>query len=211
MPQSTKPFSQACENNKRFIFDHIKHQFQPGNLVLEIGSGTAQHVLFFAEMMPLVRWQPSEMPQNIPTLVAGLADHQWPNIAAPLTLDVTQTQWLSPNAVPQDGQIEGVAGVFTANTLHIMPYEAVTRFFAGVGDVLRPGGTLCVYGPFKYGGEFTTPSNASFDTHLKGFDPRMGIRDFEHVQTLAETHRLDLLADHAMPANNQLLVWQMRQ
>ena len=201
MSQPMKPFSQACENNKRFILDRIVDQFQPRGTVLEIGSGTAQHVLFFAEMMPQVKWQPSDVSQNIPTLLAGLADHPFLNIAAPFALNVTQVPWPLPS----------IDGVFTANTLHIMPFEAVKCFFSGVGSVLRPGGKLCVYGPFKYEGEFTTPSNASFDAHLKGFDPRMGIRDFEQVQALAEAQQLELLADHAMPANNQLLVWQMRE
>ena len=208
MPQSTKPFSQACENNKRFILDRIVDQFQPGNRVLEIGSGTAQHVLFFAEMMPKVQWQPSDMPQNISTLLAGLADHRFPGIAAPIALDVTQAPWPVASATATGG---GVDGIFTANTLHIMPYEAVVCFFSGVGGVLRRGGKLCVYGPFKYDGEFTTPSNEGFDVHLKGFDPRMGIRDFEQVQALADEQKLKLVADHDMPANNQLLVWEMRK
>ena len=203
-----KPFSQACENNKRVIFDRIVDQFQPGNLILEIGSGTAQHVIFFAEMLPQLQWQPSDLPQNITTLLAGLADHPFDNINAPLALDVTQTPWPVSGAADAGG---GVDGIFTANTLHIMPHEAVVCFFKGVGNVLRPGGKLCVYGPFKYKGEFTTASNASFDAHLKGFDPRMGIRDIEQVQALAEAQKLELLADHAMPANNQLLVWKMRQ
>ena len=207
MQHSAKPFSQACENNKRFILDRVVDQFHSGNVVLEIGSGTAQHVLFFAEMMPQVQWQPSDMPQNMPTLSAGLVGHGLHNVAAPLVLDVTQTPWPLSSA---NAAGTSVNGVFTANTLHIMPYEAVVCFFDGVGNVLRPGGKLCVYGPFKYKGEFTTPSNESFDVHLKSLDPRMGIRDFEHVQAMAEAQKLELLADHHMPANNQLLVWQMR-
>lgn len=208
MQESTQPFSQACENNKRFIYDRLVDQFQPGNVVLEIGSGTAQHVLFFAEMMPQVHWLPSDMPKNMPTLRAALAHHAFKNIAAPVALDVTQKPWPFPSADSEPG---GVDGVFTANTLHIMPFEAVECFFMGVGTLLQTGGRLCVYGPFKYEGEFTTPSNASFDAHLKEFDPRMGIRDFESVQALAKAQNLELLADHDMPANNQLLVWQMRK
>lgn len=206
MAQSAKPFSQACENNKRVILERIKGHFEPCSVVLEIGSGTAQHITFFAGMMPQVHWQPSDTPQNMPTLLAGLVDHGLPNIALPLALDVTQAPWPLAGI---ETSVGGVDGIFTANTLHIMPYEAVQRFFDGVGNVLRPGGKLCVYGPFKYHGEFTTPSNAGFDDHLKAFDPRMGIRDFERVHALAEAQELELVADHAMPANNQLLIWQM--
>lgn len=209
MLQSAKPFSQACENNKRFILGRIRDQFQSGNLVLEVGSRTAQHVIFFAQMMPQVRWFPSDIPENIATLVECLDGHQCENIAPPVALDVTENPWpfcaansSEPNA--------GVDGVFTANTLHIMPWSAVECFFDGVGRVLRPGGKLCVYGPFKYDGEFTTPSNAQFDASLRTQSAESGLRDFEHVNSLAEAQNMALIADHGMPANNQLLVWRMR-
>jgi SAM-dependent methyltransferase len=208
MPPSTKAFSQACENNKHFILDHIEHEFVTGNTVLEIGSRTAQHVIFFAQRMPLVRWIPSDIPENMATLIDGLEGHQLDNIAPPVALDVTQEPW--PVSVANASyRTACVDGVFTANTLHIMPQHAVECFFNGVGRVLRPGGKLCVYGPFKYGGEFTTPSNAQFDASLKSQYPGSGLRDFEVVAELAKAQDMRLIADHAMPANNQLLVWQM--
>lgn len=194
-----KPFSQACENNKQFILDVIRHEFSPGSVVLEIGSGTAQHVVHFAAAMPAVQWQPSDLPDNIPTVVAGLADCTLPNVAAPLALDVAQTRW----------PIDAADGIFTANTLHIMPYAHVELFFQGVQRTLQPGGKLCVYGPFKYKGEFTTPSNARFDEWLKARNPLSGVRDFEQVAAWATSIGLQLRADHPMPANNQLLVWEL--
>ena len=200
MTAPAKPYSQACENNKQFILDRIREHFAPGNLVLEIGSGTAQHVTFFAQMMPQVQWQPSDMSANMPTLIAGLDGNGLANIAAPLALDVGQATW----------PIGDVGGVFTANTLHIMSYASVECFFRSVGEVLQRGSCLCVYGPFKYNNAFTTPSNAQFDLWLKARDPVSGVRDFERVAALAEAQNLELLADHDMPANNQLLVWQMR-
>ena len=120
------------------------------------------------------------------------------NISAPLVLDVADEPW----------PIGPVDGMFTANTLHIMRHEYVERFFRGAGHVLKEGGTLCVYGPFKYDGEFTTPSNASFDIWLKQRDPLSGVRDFEQVHAWAQEAGLELVADHNMPANNQLLVWR---
>jgi cyclopropane fatty-acyl-phospholipid synthase-like methyltransferase len=102
-----------------------------------------------------------------------------------------------------------VDGIFSANTLHIMPAAHVEHFFHGVKRVLRPGGRLCVYGPFKYGGEFTTPSNARFDQWLKERNPLSGVRDFEQVAAWAREAGLRLRADHALPANNQLLVWEL--
>lgn len=209
MLQPALPFSQACENNKHFILDRIKDEFLPGRTVLEIGSRTAQHVRFFAQQMPRVRWLPSDIPENMATLIDCLEGHQCENIAPPVALDVTQKPWpviaadsLDPGA--------GVGGVFTANTLHIMSWSAVGCFFDGVGGVLRTGGKLCVYGPFKYDGEFTTTSNAQFDASLRSQNPDSGLRDFERVSALAEAQNMVLVADHDMPANNQLLVWRMR-
>lgn len=196
----SKPFTQSCENNKQPILDIIRHEFSPGSLVLEIGSLTTQHVQHFAAAMPEVRWQPTDLPENLATVQAGLADCPLTNIAAPLALDVSQQPW----------PIEHADGIFSANTLHIMPYEYVELFFRGAGHILRAGGKLCVYGPFKYNGDFTTPSNAQFDVWLKQRDPRSGVRDFEQVDIWANMAGLLLLADHAMPANNQLLVWEKR-
>jgi cyclopropane fatty-acyl-phospholipid synthase-like methyltransferase len=192
-----KPFSQSCENNKQYILDIICHEFAAGSRVLEIGSGTAQHVAHFAAAMPAVQWLPSDLPRNLATVQAGLADCSLRNIATPVALDVAAHAW----------PVAEVDGIFTANTLHIMSEDHVRLFFRGVQRVLRPGGTLCVYGPFKYGGEFTTPSNARFDVWLKERDPLSGVRDFERVDSLAQAAGLQLRADHAMPANNQLLVW----
>lgn len=193
----SKPFSPACENNRQYILDRIRHEFTAG-LVLEIGTLTAQHVTCFAEAMPHVRWQPSDIPSAMATVQAGLADNTLPNILPPVPLDVTDDPW----------PVSQVDGIFSANTLHIMPLDHVASFFRGAGRVLRKGGKLCVYGPFKYGGEFTTPSNARFDQWLKERDPDSGVRDIEQLLQWAQAAGLQLLADHSMPANNQLLVWQ---
>lgn len=195
-----RPFSQACENNKQYILDVIRHEFHAGDRVLEIGSGTAQHVRHFAQALPEVQWLPSDVPANLDTVQAGLADDAPPNVAAPIALDVARQPW----------PVTGVDGIFSANTLHIMPESHVEHFFRGAKQVLLPGGTLCVYGPFRYHGEFTTPSNARFDLWLRERDPRSGVRDFEWVDALARAAGLVLRADHAMPANNQLLVWKRK-
>ncbi len=194
-----KPFSQACENNKQFILDIIRAEFAAGGVVLEIGSYTAQHVIYFAESMPQVQWQPSDMLEHLPTVLAGLADCTLSNIATPLALDVSQQFW----------PVTQVDGIFSANTLHIMSCTDVEKFFHGVKRTLRTGGKLCVYGPFKYKGEFTTPSNARFDDWLKERNPLSGVRDFEQVDAWALEAGLRLAADHTMPANNQLLLWEM--
>lgn len=193
-----KPFSQACENNKQYILDIIRHAFPAGSRVLEIGSGTAQHVCHFAQALPEIHWLPSDMPANLAIAQAGLTGNTLPNIAPPIALDVAQEPW----------PVEAVDGIFSANTLHIMSEHHVEDFFRGVEQVLRPGGRLCVYGPFKYHGEFTAPNNARFDLWLRERDPRSGVRDVERVDALARAAGLLLRADHAMPANNQLLIWE---
>jgi hypothetical protein len=194
----SRPFSQACENNKQPILEVISKVFRPHDEVLEIGSGIGQHTLYFCEKMPWLCWIPSEIPANLDTINAGLEGYAPPNLEATLSIDVRDKDW----------QVKKVDGLFSANCLHIMSADFVPDFFRGAGEVVRRGGHLCVYGPFKYKGEFTSDSNASFDLWLKERDPVSGIRDFEWVNELAGNDGFTLLADHRMPANNQLLVWQ---
>ena len=171
---------------------------------LEIGSGTGQHAVFFARALPHLRWQPSDRAEWLPALRARIAREGPGNLAAPIELDVSMSPW----------PINAADAVFSANTLHIMAWHEVEAFFAGIGRTLAAARreasaprTLAVYGPFKYRGAFTTASNAVFDDSLKARDPASGIRDFEAVDALACAQGLALAADHAMPANNQLLVW----
>ena len=197
----SKPFSQACENNKAAILTVISQYFQGDLTVLEIGSYTGQHAQYFASQLAQVNWQPSDIQDNLPIVEAGLADLTRSNILPPLVLDVSQQPW----------PVKKVGGVFSANTLHIMAQEKLADFFHGAGSVLEAGGFLCVYGPFKYAGEYTSESNASFELWLQERDPVSAIRDFETLNALAEKAGLTLVSDHSMPANNQLLVWKKDQ
>ena len=194
----SKPFSQPCENNKGPILSVIKRFFQTDEKVLEIASGTTQHVRFFSKELPTVIWQPSDIASNLMTVEAGLEGEERANILKPVVLDVQQESW----------PLSEADGVFSANSSHIMSFAAVADFFSGVGRVLNSGGYLCVYGPFKYSDEFTSQSNGDFDLWLKGRDARSGIRDFEKVDAFAKNAGLILIEDNPMPANNQLVVWQ---
>lgn len=192
------PFSQSCENNKDPILDVlIRHLTRAGN-VLEIAGGTGQHAVYFATHLPFLQWQSSDVPANVDSLNLRIAAAELINLPLAVPLDVTQSDW----------GVTDIDYVFSANSLHIMPATAVVDFFAHMEEVLVPGGILCVYGPFKYGGEFTTSSNANFDVWLKSRNPLSGVRDFETVSELAKSAELTLLEDNPMPANNQLLVWQ---
>ncbi|MDX1398639.1 MAG: DUF938 domain-containing protein [Oceanospirillum sp.] len=193
----SKPFSQACENNKAPILQVLKHAFSDVSQVLEVGSGTGQHAVYMAEHLPHLQWQPSDQAVYLPGVRLWCSEYAGSNLLAPVELDVTQAQWPEVKA----------DGVFTANTLHIMSWAMVEAFFQGVGALLPEGGKLCLYGPFNYQGAYTSESNQAFDHFLRERDPLSGIRDFEAVAELAESAGLVLEADHEMPANNRLLEW----
>lgn len=198
---NTLPYSQACENNKVPILEvlgrHLPGQYAEPVKVLEIGGGTGQHSAFFAEQLTALHWQSSDVPGNVASLNLRIAAAALPNLPLALALDVNSQPWPENNW----------DAIFSANSLHIMSADSVVSFFGGVGTCLATGGKLLVYGPFKYGGEFTTDSNAQFDIWLKEQDTESGVRDFEWVNKLATEAGLNLLEDNAMPANNQLLVW----
>ncbi len=199
------PFSQACENNKSSILDIISRVFLTSKCVLEIGTGTGQHAVYFAQALPKLTWQTSDKADYIDGINAQFKQarspnakgvNSIPNLISPLILDVTLPWPLSSHQID---------GVFTANTLHIMAKEMVEAFFIGVGAHLHVQGHLCIYGPFNYHDNYTSESNAKFDIWLAQQDPRSAIRDIEWIIQLAETQGLKLVADHSMPANNRLL------
>jgi len=193
-----KQFSTACERNREPILAVLRDAFANAHRVLEIGSGTGQHAAFFAAQLPQLAWQTSDLPHNHASIIAWQQEAGLPNLLPPLTLDVASGEW---PAGPYDA-------VFSANTCHIMAWQEVRALFDGIGRVLRPGGTVCIYGPFNYAGQFTSASNAQFDAALKAQAPHMGIRDFESMDRLAAEHGLTLIDDHPMPANNRLLAWR---
>lgn len=193
--------SEASERNKRPILCILTDVLAASRRVLEIGSGTGQHAVYFAAALPHLTWQPSERAEMLGDLRARVAAEGPPNCAEPLELDVGARLW---PATVMHGRCDVV---FSANTLHILAWSSVERLFDGIGQVLADGGRFCVYGPFRYNGSFTTPSNERFDRALRARDPLSGIRDFEAVNELARQQCLELQADRSMPANNQLLIW----
>jgi len=194
-----KPFSESCEQNRAPILAVLREVFANRSTVLEIGSGTGQHAVYFGAELPHLRWQTADVPPHHAGIRAWLDEAALQNVLPPLALEVSQVHWRS-------GRYDAV---FSANTLHIMSWPEVEQFFAGVGEVLAPGGVLAVYGPFNYNGTFTSDSNARFDAWLKARDPASGVRDFEAVDALARAQGLVLQQDIAMPANNRTLVWFM--
>lgn len=196
----TKPHAPACERNRDPILDVLRTHFADRHRVLEVGSGTGQHAVHFAAVMPWLTWQCSDVADNLPGIRLWLDEAKLANTPAPVELEVGGP-W------PE----RSFDAVFSANTLHIMGWPDVEAFFAGVDRVLQSaagGGVLAVYGPFNYGGAYTSDSNREFDGWLQARDPRSAIRDFEAVDALARGIGLRLEADIAMPANNRTLVWR---
>jgi SAM-dependent methyltransferase len=193
-----KPFSQACENNKQPILAVLRRVFtQPGQ-ILEIGAGTGQHAVHFAANLPHLAWQPSDQAVNLPGARLWIEEAGLDNVSAPIELDVLKTPW----------PIADADGVFSANTAHIMHWPAVRAMFAGVSRLLKSNACFCLYGPFKYSGRHTSDSNVRFDRYLQSQDPGMGVRDVSDLEELAADHEFELASDHAMPANNRMLVWR---
>jgi len=189
-----KPYSQACENNKKSILLLLKKAFANTKQVLEIGSGSGQHAVYFALNLPHLLWQTSDLKINHYGINQWIDEQPSSNLKRPITLDLLES-W----------PISTVDGIYSANTLHIVNWPLVERFFAGVKQCLAKQGRLCIYGPFNYNGQFTSDSNAAFDVWLKSRDAESGIRDFEAIVSLAQAAGLTLVKDHTMPANNRLL------
>lgn len=193
------PFSPACERNREPILAVLREHLAASARVLEIGGGTGQHAEFFAAQLPHLHWQSSDRADYLPGLAARIRHAALPNLPAPFELDVARRElWPA----------QRFDAVYSANTLHIMGWSEVEQFFRLVDSVLEPRSTLIVYGPFNYGGRFTSESNAAFDAQLRADDPRRGIRDFEAVDALARAQGFALVTDFAMPANNRCLVWR---
>lgn len=194
------PHSEACERNKQPILRILAEVLRDVSSVLEIGSGTGQHAVHFATHLPHLDWQPTDRREYLAGLTERVRLEGPCNLRAPVELDVRSDAW--PSAA--------FDAVFTANTLHIMSWPEVKALLSGAAPGLAPGGRLLVYGPFRYAGRYTSQSNAVFDEQLRARDPASGIRDFEAVDELARSAGLAVEADHAMPANNRLVVWRLR-
>ena len=196
---SSLPYSQSCENNKAAIAAILKDSFSQSTQVLEIGSGTGQHAVHFAKLLPHLTWQTSDQLAYHTGINAWITAEPNTNLCSPLELDVLHPWPISQLTTPL------IDAIFTANTLHIMSKPMVEQFFIGAGKHLAISGQLCIYGPFNYRGEYSSESNRNFDAWLGQRDPQSAIRDFEWIAQLASEQGLRLVADFSMPANNRLL------
>jgi len=189
----------SAERNKQPILEVLARVLPPRGLVLEIGSGTGQHVAHFAKALPALTFQPSEMDvERHASIEAWAAAGKLTNVRPPLAIDVTQGPW----------PVAAADAVVCINVIHISPWEATLALMAGAGRILSAGGVLMTYGPYMRGGAHTSQGNEAFDASLRARNPLWGIRDIAKVAEVAGNEGLVLGETVPMPANNFTLIWR---
>lgn len=188
-------FAAAAERNSAPILDVLRRVLPARGRVLEIASGTGQHVAHFARALPGLEWQPSdpdpESRESVRAWVEGLT-----NVRAPVELDVLKRPW----------PVARADAVVCINMIHISPWAAAQALVSGAGSLLGPGGVLFLYGPYRRFGKHTSASNAAFDASLRASDPAWGVRDLEAVAEIAAAAGFGLEEVVQMPANNLSVV-----
>ena len=196
-----KEFAPACDRNSQVILDVLKNILARSSCVLEIGSGTGQHAVCFAAGLPHLQWQPSNK-ESLDSINAWGEETQLNNLSSAITLDLLTLD---------DEQVSGlpdVDAIVCINTIHIMAWRGAEKLFELAGKLLRSGGLIYVYGPYRYSDHPLETSNENFDLWLKDRDPVSGIRDFDQVDSLAKKAGFELQDDIAMPANNRSIWWK---
>jgi len=205
---SEKPNSPSCERNREPILSVLRGHFADRRHVLEIGSGTGQHAVYFAAALPHLTWQASDRVENLAGIQMWLDEAALPNTPPPLEFDIATQRAPISSQTGAPVHAPSYDAIFSANTLHIMSWSEVVKLFDALPALTTADAKLVIYGPFNYSGQFTSASNAAFDQSLRRSVPHMGIRDFDDVNKLAHAAGFALLDDVAMPANNRCLAWQ---
>jgi len=192
-----QPFSPSADRNKQSILEALKRELAGNELVLEIGSGTGQHACHFAANLPNIKWQATELKDNIPAIESRIREQSCINLLDPYELDVNVLPWPANN----------VQVCYTSNTFHIVSMQSIRSIFEGCKQVLCHSGKLCVYGPFSINGSHTSQGNIQFDRQLRASDPASGIRDLQELDELAKVAGFCACRYIDMPANNLFVVW----
>jgi len=188
----------ATARNRDPILAILKRVLPRAGTVLEIASGSGEHALYFARHLPELIWQPTD-----PSTEARASIEAWQlaercaNLRAPLALDASSTAW----------PVEEAAAIVAINMVHISPWEATLGLLAGAGRLLRSGGPLYLYGPYRRAGHPIEQSNAAFDADLRNRNPAWGLRDVADVAAAGEACGLRLVETIEMPANNLSLLF----
>ena len=201
-----RQYAPATARNREPILAAILSLLPPSGTVLEIASGTGEHAVFFAPNIAPLKWQPSNYDSDqLDSVTDWIKQRPAENLLQPLRLDATAENWPVEAADYTDGPI---SAIFNANMIHISPWRVCQGLMAGAGRILRKGGKLFLYGPFKINGEHTAPSNAEFELRLKSMDPAFAVRNLDEVIVEAAKHGLHHQRAVAMPANNFLQVFE---
>ena len=194
-----KLISAPADRNKGPIVEVLQRVLPQTGLVLEVASGSGQHVVHFAQALPNLTWQPSDAdPEARASIEAWLAEEQLQNVRQPLDLDVRAQPW----------PIRRCDALVCINMIHISPWSATEALFEGARWVLPNSGVIYLYGPYRLNGRHTAPSNAAFDAMLRRQNPEWGVRDLDEVTSSAQRHGFELRETAAMPANNLSVVFR---
>ncbi|MCG8543881.1 MAG: class I SAM-dependent methyltransferase [Alphaproteobacteria bacterium] len=200
-PDDPRLYFPATAKNRAPIRDALTEILPDSGLVLEVASGSGEHVAYFAPAFPSLEWQPTDRdPALFASIVAHCADGGAGNVRPPVRLDVTETPW----------PITRADAVIAVNLIHIAPWRAAEHLIEGAGAILSSGGPLVLYGPFQRGGRHTAPSNEAFDHALKRENPDWGVRDLDTVAAAADRCGLTLDRAIEMPANNLTVAFRKR-
>lgn len=195
-------FSPSAARNTAPILAVLRRILPAHGVTLEIGCGTGEHAVCFAEAMPDLTWQPSDPdPGSRASTTSWIRFKSLDNVLTPLDIDVCTSPW----GIEQSAAFDAVVSI---NMVHIAPWAATLGLFAGAGRLLRAGGVLFLYGPFTHNGVHNAASNAAFDESLKARNPSWGLRDIADLERVAEAYGLGLGEIVEMPANNMSLVFQ---
>jgi hypothetical protein len=192
-------WSPSAERNRQPIAEVLSRVLPQSGLALEVGSGTGQHVVHFARVMPQLTWQPTEQDADcLRSISAWASIEAQPNMRRPLYLDINAERW----------QIEATDAVVSINLIHIAPWSATHALLRGASSILPASGLLCLYGPYRVGGKHTSASNRAFDAQLQAVNPEWGVRDLDEVSDEASVVGLEFVRTFEMPANNLLVVFR---
>lgn len=192
-------FAPATERNRDAILAVLREELPPRGLVLEIASGTGEHMMHFARALPDLDWQPSDPDADARASIAAWLVHDGPaNVRLPIMLDAALAEW--PVAIAD--------AILCINMIHISPWESTLGLMRGAGQALASGAPLYLYGPYRRAGHPIEPSNAAFDENLKARNPRWGLRELADVEACAAEHGLRLARVVEMPANNLSVVFR---
>jgi cyclopropane fatty-acyl-phospholipid synthase-like methyltransferase len=190
------PTSVSCQKNRDPIVKELARIFKKTSKVLEIGSGTGQHAVWFAPRLPWLDWQPSDLENHQDDINKWLQNYPAPNLRKPIVLDVSSV-W--PKTCYD--------AIFSANTSHILSWENVEHMITGAASMLPKNGIFCLYGPFKIRDMDMAPGNAAFDKKLKVSSPKRGLRHVEMIDKIATSSGLQMTENVSMPENNRILSW----